>query len=332
MVFMRIGLPKTKIEEFNRLVCEEAVGHYSHLFYDHEREAFEKKYVLLPDNKKRQELENEIVKLIGIIEDHSFHGASSFRNNYFEYVDDVLRNDKKLRSTEFIIGHITHSFLMHIKWNLGFTEQDYKDARASDGPDYVFLIQNTDLLERYPDIDQMASMLAYCLRLFDVKLMLEELDKREAEISILESTTETDIRSLGNSGESEPSRKSMLQQIIEELCSNHVYICDLIKAPKLAAYLVGDYEPNKEVKEKLQIKVDNRQFKLLYDFVKKKFHPIISQKKIETDEFLLAYNNSEPLKSSSLSEAIYKEGHTDHDKATPPRDHEVFIKVFDKIP
>ena len=184
MFLPRIGLPKTKNEEFNQLVCEEAVSHYSHLQYTHDREAFEKKYTLLPESKRRQQLENEIIKLIEAIDNHSFFGADDFRNSYFQYIDDLLRNKTNFHSSDYLIGHITHAFLKKLQWNLQFSKQDYIDARESDGPEYVFLIQCTDLLQRFPEIEEMASMLAYCDRLLDVKLMLEEFDEQKVRLPI----------------------------------------------------------------------------------------------------------------------------------------------------
>jgi hypothetical protein len=332
MYLPRIGLPKTKIEEFNRIVCEEAVSHYSNLQYTLEREAFEKKYTLLPQSKRKQQLENEIIKLIEVIDKHSFYGVDDFRNSYFQYIDDLLQNKTNFVNPDYLIGHITHAFLKNLQWNLQFSKQDYANARKSDGPDYVFLIQCTDVLQRFPEIEEMASLLACCDSLLDIKLIIAEHDKQEEKLSIIEYTKETDITHVSKSVENVASRKSILQQIIEELYSKDVCICDMNKTSKLAAYLVGEYEPIRDTKEKLQIKVDNRQFKLLYDKVKKKFHPIIAQSKIESDEFLLTYLNSQPFKSSTLSDALYKNGHDNPDKATPPKNYEVFIELFDKIP
>ena len=156
MFLPRIGLPKTEIEEFNRLVCEEAVSHFSYLQYTNEKEAFEKKYTLLPQSKRRQHLENEIINLIEAIDKHSFYGVDDFRNSYFQYIDDLLQNKTNFVETDYLIGHITHAFLKNLQWNLQFSKQDYAVARKSDGPDYVFLIQCTDVLKRIPEILQMA--------------------------------------------------------------------------------------------------------------------------------------------------------------------------------
>jgi hypothetical protein len=199
MFLPRIGLPKTRLEKFNREVLEEAVGHYSYLYFNQDQEAFEKKYALLPESKRIQNLENEVVKLIDSIERHSFYGVENFRNSYYVYIEDILNNKTTFHSEEFFIGHITHGFLKNLNWNLHFSEQDYRDASESDGPDYVFLIQNTDLFERFPEINEMASMLAHCARLLVVKRMLAELEKQEEKLSYSDELVKKITIKLSNS-------------------------------------------------------------------------------------------------------------------------------------
>lgn len=115
-----------------------------------------------------------------------------------------------------------------------------------------------------------------------------------------------------------------LERDLKILLDNGISICDVVECQNLSKYLlIGEFKENSN----LIIKIDNRQFKLIYDQIKVKYVNITNQKRLENNRFLLK-KNLDPFKSSDLSSAIYNENSKNHEKAIKPLNHDLIIQIF----
>jgi hypothetical protein len=182
-----IGYPKKPYEKFNYQICKSAVGYIYDLMITNSNEISNIELDMRPAHYKQVYLEKEINSYLDKIEDFSFPGASFFKEGYYEAIREAIVKNKSIHFSHAPIDELVHNYLRPLKWDLGFSDQVIKEAESlEDRSEFEhYLIWGTDLLQRHPSIEEMGVMLFYCSHLFQLKLSLNNIVRKEVERSQL---------------------------------------------------------------------------------------------------------------------------------------------------